>query len=203
VIKVCVSTWLADAFQKADAYEISDSALIATVDESHRAKRMVIAHAISMGSARVSIATGVDGLAHAAFLDQATAEEMRKRNVFMIPTLASLVADRAGPAAVTLRQSVATAASAGVRIVFGTDGGVLPHGQNAREFPALAAAGLSPLDAIRAATTNAARAFNLGKAGTLDQGAPADLIAVDGDPLKDLTALSRIVLVVRNGRILR
>lgn len=155
VIKVCVSTWLIDAFQKPDAYDIDDASLAAAVDESRRARRLVIAHAISLGSVRASLGAGVNGLAHAAFVDRSTAEEMRKLDVFLIPTLASLVAERTGPVAVALRQSVATAARAGVRIVFGTDGGVLPHGQNAREFQALVAAGLKPIEVIRAATINA------------------------------------------------
>jgi imidazolonepropionase-like amidohydrolase len=201
--KVCVSTWLADAFQKPDAYEIDDASLVAVVDESQQAKRLVIAHAISLGSVKASLSAGVNGLAHAAFVDRPTAAEMRARGMFMIPTLASLVADRTGPAAVALRQSVAAASAAGVPMVFGTDGGVLPHGQNAREFAAMAAAGLSPIESIRAATTTAARVLGLGRAGTLAPGAPADLIAVDGDPLKDLSALSRVTFVMRGGRLLR
>ena len=200
--KVCVSTWLADAFQRPEAYEVEDAALAAAVEESRKTKRPVIAHAISLGSVKAAMRAGVNGLAHAAFVDQPTAVELRTRDVFMIPTLASLLGDRIGPAAVALRQSVATTAAAGVRLVFGTDGGVLPHGQNAREFMAMAAAGVSPLEAIRSATINAARTFGLGRAGTLDAGAPADLIAIDGNPLKDLSTLSRVVFVMRNGRII-
>jgi len=200
LIKVCVSGWLAPAFQQPDEYEISDESLAATVDESRKLKRLVVAHAISRGAVKASLRAGVNGLAHAAFVDDATAAEMGRRGVFMIPTLASLVADRTGPAAVALRQSVTTASRAGVTLVFGTDGGVLPHGQNAREFAAMAAAGVTPLDAIRAATIHAARAFGLGRTGTLGAGSPADLIAVDGNPLQDLTAMTRVVFVMRAGR---
>lgn len=200
LIKVCVSGWLADAYQKPGAYEISDAAIAAVVEEARQAKRAVVAHAISSGSVKAAVRAGVNGLAHAALIDQQTADAMQQRNMFMIPTLASLAGERTGPAAVGLRQSVALAHRAGVRIVFGTDGGVLPHGQNAREFTALSAAGLSPLECIRTATVTAARALNLGGAGTLATGSPADLIAVDGNPLEDLTALSRILFVMRDGK---
>jgi imidazolonepropionase-like amidohydrolase len=202
LIKVCVSTWLADAYQQPEAFEIDEGSLAALVDESRRAKRPVIAHAISLGSVNAALRAGVSGLAHAAFIDQPAAEAMRTQDVFMMPTLASLAGDRTGPAAVALRQAVALAHRSGVRLVFGTDGGVLPHGQNAREWAALAAAGIAPIDAIRAATVNAATALGL-RGGTLAPGAPADLIAVDGNPLQDPAALTRVVFVMRDGQIVR
>jgi len=203
VIKVCVSNWLAPAFQKPGEYEIDDASLAATVDESKRHKRPVVAHAISLGSVKASIRAGVNGLAHAAFVDEATATEMKSARMFMIPTLASLVADRTGPAALALRQSVALAHRAGVPLVFGTDSGVLPHGQNSKEFVAMAAAGIPPIDTIRAATVNAARAFGLGLTGRIVVGARADLVAVDGNPLEDAAAMTRVVFVMRNGRVVR
>ena len=203
VIKVCVSNWLAPAFQKPDEYEIDDASLTATVDESKRQKRLVVAHAISLGSVKASIRAGVNGLAHAAFVDEATAAEMKRAGMFMIPTLASLVADRTGPAAQALRQSVGIAHRAGVPLVFGTDGGVLPHGQNSKEFAAMAGAGIPPIDSIRAATVNAARAFGLGLTGRIVVGARADLIAVDGNPMEDVAAMTRVVFVMRNGRVVR
>ena len=200
VTKVCISTWLAEAYANPHAYEIDDASLSALVEASAKLKRPVIAHAISLGSVNAAVRAGVSGLAHAALLDQPTADAMRKQNMFMIPTLASLAGGRTGPAAVALREAVGLAHQAGVRLVFGTDGGVLPHGENGREFGALTAAGLSTIDAIRAATINAASAFNLGRAGTLEVGAPADLIALDGNPLEDVTALTRVVYVMRAGR---
>jgi imidazolonepropionase-like amidohydrolase len=204
VTKVCVSAWLADAFTKPDVYEIDDAALAAAVEESHQRGRLVVAHAISLGGVKASLRARIDGLAHAAFVDAATAAELSKVGVFMIPTLASLVGERTGPAALALRKSVAAAHAAGVRIVFGTDGGVLPHGDNAKEFPALTAAGLSPVDAIRAATVEAARAFRLEKeTGAIAAGLSADIIAVDGDPLADVQALSRVVFVMHKGRVVK
>ncbi|HKV98824.1 MAG TPA: amidohydrolase family protein [Vicinamibacterales bacterium] len=203
VTKVCVSTWLVDAFERPDAYEVSDAALAATVDAAHRAGRLVIAHAISLGAVKASLRAGVDGLAHAAYVDQPTAVQLRDQNVFMIPTLASLVGDTAGPAAEGLRRAVATAHREKVRLVFGTDGGVLPHGQNAQEFAAMVAAGIPVLDAIRAATINAAQAFHLAdEIGQIKAGYRADLIAVNGDPLRDTQVLSRVTFVMRDGRVI-
>jgi imidazolonepropionase-like amidohydrolase len=91
-----------------------------------------------------------------------------------------------------------------VHLVFGTDGGVLPHGKNAAEFAALRRAGVSPLEAIRAATINAARAFQIADSiGTLAPGMVADLIAVEGDPLVDLEVLGRPRFVMSRGRVVR
>lgn len=203
VIKVCISTWQGDAFTKPDAYEMDDAALAATVEESHRAKRLAIAHAISSGSVKAALAARVDGLAHAAYIDRPTAMVLRERGVFMMPTLASLVGDAVDPASVALRTSVETAYSAGVRIVFGTDGGVLPHGENAKEFAALSKAGITPIDAIRAATINAAEAFALAnEIGQIKVGYAADLIAVAGDPLKNFQGLASVSFVMRRGRII-
>jgi len=202
--KVCVSTWLADAFAHPEAYEMQDDALAAVVDESHQAKRLVIAHAISLGSVKAVLRATVDGLAHGALVDQATAAELRERNVFMIPTLASLAGASTDPPSVALRRAIGTAHAAGVLLVFGTDGGVLPHGQNAQEFAALVDAGIPAIDAIRSATINAARTFSLdSEIGALAEGRIADIIAVDGDPLRDVQALSRVVFVMHNGRIVR
>jgi imidazolonepropionase-like amidohydrolase len=146
--KACVSTWLADAFARPDQYELKDDALAALVEESHKGKRLVIAHAISLGSVKAALRTKVDGLAHGALVDQETATAMREHGMFVIPTLASLVGEKTGPAAQALRKAIAGAHFAGVRLVFGTDGGVLPHGQNAKEFQAMVDAGVPVLEAF-------------------------------------------------------
>ncbi|MPZ19750.1 MAG: amidohydrolase family protein [Luteitalea sp.] len=202
--KVCVSGWTRDAFAHPDAYEISDAALAAVVDESRRRGHVVLAHAISLGSVQAALRAGVDGLAHAAYLDAATATVLRDKGVFLVPTLASLLRGTQGRAGVALQESVAEAHRAGVRLIFGTDGGVLPHGENAVEFAALIEAGVPAIDAIRAATVDAADALGLAtEIGTIDIGKTADLIAVDGDPLHDPTALSRVTFVMQSGHVAR
>ncbi len=203
IIKVCVSAWPAQAVAAPHAYEIADASLAALVAESHTRGKIVIAHAISRGAVRAALDAHVDGLAHAAFVDQPLIAAMRSQRVFMISTLASLLPSTPTDARTALAAAVRAAHQGGVSIVFGTDGGVMPHGRNAREFAALIDAGLSPIDALRAATINASAAFSLSNSGQLRPGHTADIIAVSGDPLSDPSALSRVVFVMKQGRVLK
>lgn len=202
VIKVCVTGWPADAYASPDASELPDSTLRAVVDEAHRGGRRVIAHDISRGGVRAGVAAGIDGLAHAAYLDSATAVLLRDRAIFLIPTLASLTGGDTSAVSRGLTGAVGLAQRVGVRLVFGTDGGVLPHGQNAQEFLALRAAGVPTLEQLRAATTNAAQALGLSDSlGRIAPGMLADIVAVDGDPLVDVTALQRVRFVMSRGQV--
>ena len=143
VIKACVSGWPATAYADPNDVELPDSVLAAIVDEARRGGKMVIAHDISLGGVRAALRTGVSGLAHAAYVDAPTAREMRARGMFMVTTLASLTGGSDTTAASrALVAATATAHRAGVMLVFGTDGGVLPHGRNAAEFVALTRAGI-------------------------------------------------------------
>ena len=204
VIKLCVSGWPNEAFTQPDRYELADDILAASVQEAHRLRRLVVAHDISLGGVQAALRAGVDGLAHTPYLDSATALQLRAKSVFIIPTLASLAGDDTSRASRALVASLALAHRLGVTLVFGTDGGVLPHGQNAQEFTALMRAGISPLDAIRSATINAARAFALADSlGSLGSGMAADLIAVSGDPLADVTVLSNPRFLMSRGKVVR
>ncbi|MGH7679406.1 MAG: amidohydrolase family protein, partial [Gemmatimonadaceae bacterium] len=203
VIKACVSGWPAEAFALPDSYELPDSVLSAIVTEAGRFNRMVIAHDISRGGVHAALRSGVRGLAHAPYADSATAAQMASRRMFVIPTLASLVASDSSPGSRALVASVRLLYRAGVPLVFGTDGGVLPHGENAKEFEALAAAGVPLLDAIRAATIGAATALGIADSvGTLAPGKAADVIAVQGNPLTDAAALQRVRFVMSRGRVI-
>ena len=162
----------------------------------------MIAHDISSGGVRAGLRAGIDGLAHAAYVDAATARQMRASGMFVIPTLASLVGEDTSAASRELVESVRRMHNAGVTLVFGTDGGVLPHGRNAQEFIAMARAGVQPLQAIRTATINAASSLGIADSvGVVEPGKIADLIAVEGDPLVDLTALQRVRVVLQRGRV--
>jgi imidazolonepropionase-like amidohydrolase len=122
--------------------------------------------------------------------------------MFMIPTLTSLVGSDSSAASRALIDATRLAHRTGVTLVFGTDGGVLPHGENAKEFETLVRAGVPPLEAIRSATVIAARALGLAESvGTIAPGLTADIIAVEGDPLSDVTALQRVRFVMSRGRL--
>ena len=200
--KVCLSSWPAASYASPDSVEIPAGVLRAIVEASHGAHRPVTAHAISRGAARAALSAGVDGLVHAAYIDSSLAAAMRAKGMWMSPTLASLTAGDTSVAARALVAAVRTAHAGGLTMVFGTDGGVLPHGQGVQEMEALVAAGLSPLEVIRAATINAATALVIGDSvGRLDAGMAADFVAIRGDPLRDVAALRNVGLVVSRGRV--
>ena len=200
--KVCLSPWPAPSHANADTVELSREVLRAIVGASHAAKRPVTAHAISRGAARAAVDVGVDGLVHAAYVDAPLAQAMRAKGVWMAPTIASLTANDTSLVSRALVAGVRTAHDAGVMLVFGTDGGVLPHGSGVDELDALVAAGLTPVEAIRAATINAAKALAIADSvGQVSVGMSADFIAVSGDPLADVRAFRSVRLVVSRGRV--
>jgi imidazolonepropionase-like amidohydrolase len=182
LIKACVTGWPAVAWAFPDSAELSPETLAAMVDEAHRAGRRVVAHALSRRGVEVALEASVDGLAHAAYVDDALAARMRQRGMWMIPTLASLTSGDTTVVGRRLIDAVRQAYRAGVTLVFGTDGGVLPHGQNAKEAAALALA-----DSV----------------GAIRPGMVADIIAVDGDPLADVGVLAYPRFVMARGRVVR
>ena len=202
LIKVCASGWLEDAAKKPDSSEISEEALQAAIEEAHALKRRVAVHAISERAIALSVTHGADLIVHGGFTSKETVAEMAKRRVYQIPTLFSLKGSVSPEIYEKLRAHLAAAIRDGLPIAFGTDAGVIKHGENAKEFAELAALGLKPLDAIRAATLEAANAVGLGgQIGTLKTGAFADIIAVEGNPLTDLTALQKVKFVMKAGRL--
>lgn len=204
LIKLCVTGWPALGWSDPDSVELRAPWLAGPVAQAHGAGRIAVAHAIGRQGVAEALAAGVDGLAHAAFLDSALIARMRRQGMWMIPTLASLTAGDTTPASRALAAAVRAAHAGGVRLVFGTDGGVLPHGRNAEEALALARVGLSPAEILRAATSDAAAALGIADSvGAVRPGMLADLVAVDGDPLTDAAALTRPRFVMAAGRVVR
>ena len=200
LIKICAAGWLAEAAEKSGAYEVSDVELRAGIEEAHALKRRVAVHALSERAIAAAVAHGADLIAHGGFTSNETVVAMKHRRVYQLLTLASLK-QSAPDAYGKLREHLRGAIREGLPVAFGTDAGVIPHGENAKELFELAAIGLTPLEAIRAATMHAAAAVGLeGKVGVLKVDALADIIAVEGNPLLDLGALQKIKFIMKEGQ---
>ncbi len=148
-----------------------------------------------------------------------TIAEMKKNGTYLVPTLylgdwflenaernhvPDFLLAKAKAVMPAARKNIAHAFASGVKVAFGTDAAVYPHGLNAHEFAVMVKLGLTPLQAIQAATANAADLLGWpGKVGTLEPGAWADIVAVDGDPLKDVTTLERVKFVMKSGEVVR
>jgi len=190
--------------------------LAAAVDEAHKWGRGVAAHAIGVDGARHAVAAGVDSVEHCVQVDPDLAKEMKTRGTFRSPTLCAIRgildnADRVPEYAVTKaasleaqgRDSFRRAVRAGVRHVCGTDAGTPfnPHGSAVRELVYMTEWGMTPLQAMRAATANGAELLRLPAVGTIERGRAADLVLYDGNPLEDIEAVLSPRLVVKAGEI--
>ncbi len=190
--------------------------IAAVVNEAHAHGAKVAAHARSDGGLRLAVDAGVDSIEHGDSIRPEMATEMARKGIYLCPTLTA-VHYVSGPRAAAgcavcaesekiHAKSFANCRKAGVKIVFGTDAGGFPWTEvpQAREFDWEVKAGMSPLEAIRSATTVAAEMLGWqGKAGAIEAGAWADLVAVEGDPLSDVTVLTRIDWVMKGGQVVR
>jgi imidazolonepropionase-like amidohydrolase len=187
------------------------------VEEAHRLGRKTAAHAHGDLAARSAVKAGVDSIEHGSFLTDETLALMKTKGTYLVPTL--LAGEWTGGKAQKFPPEIAAKARAalaarsdmfrralkiGVKIAFGTDAGVSPHGISAQEFGLAVGLGMTPAAALRAAGPAAADLLGLGKLiGTLEKGKSADIVAVPGDPLKDIRATERVFFVMKGGRIVR
>ncbi|MEI9850465.1 MAG: amidohydrolase family protein [Sphingomonas sp.] len=187
----------------------------AIVATAHGLGRKVAAHSHAADGTRAALLAGVDTIEHGSFLDDEAIRLLKEKGAWLVPTMlaprAALAQARAGqlPPAMIPKAEAAGAAAleshrkairAGVKIAFGTDTGVSKHGDNAQEFALLVSAGMTPAAAIRAATLDAADALGRkDQLGSVEPGKWADLVAVGGDPLADVTRLEHVEFVMRHG----
>ncbi len=186
----------------------------AAVDEAAKRGLAVAAHAHGADGIRNAVQAGVRSIDHASLIDEDAIALMKERGVFLVADLLAAHYDLVEIGRDMTDKGIADnekeyrsyaarvrrAYDAGVRLAFGTDAGIYPHGRNAEQFALLVEAGIPPIDAIRSATTLAAELLGLEElVGGVDPGKSADLIAVEGDPLTDVGALTRVRFVMKEG----
>src|SRR6266852_623981 len=202
------------------ATQYSFEELRALVEESNKLDRKVAAHAHGLEGIKLAVRAGVSSIEHGSFLDEEAAQMMVARGTFLVPTLMAgeaveraakngglkgLRAEKAFAAAAAIRRGIKIAVANKVQIALGTDAGVIPHGTNAREFVVMVEwGGMSPMDSIIAGTMNGAKLLGWDKnLGSLTPGKWADIVAVSGDPLKDIHAMEKVVFVMKDGVVYR
>src|SRR5216110_2509342 len=217
VIKAAVSGGVLSLADEVDTPQLTPAEMAALVDESHRLRKKVAVHCHGDQAAREAIEAGVDSIEHGSFLKPETLQLMKTKGIYLVPTLMAtewiLGKLDAFPPALQAKAKAAGAARTemfrnavkiGVKIGFGTDAAVYPHGQNAKECALMTGLGMAPLDALRSATANDAELLGIGqKVGTLEKGKLADVIAMPGDPTFDITATERVSFVMKEGKIIR
>ncbi|HVZ95130.1 MAG TPA: amidohydrolase family protein [Phycisphaerales bacterium] len=197
-----------------------DDELKAIVDTAHLLNRKVAAHAHGTRGINAALRAGVDSIEHGTFIDDESIRLFKEKGTFYVPTIIAgktvaehaetpgyytlPVVEKARLVGPRISETFAKAYKAGVKIAFGTDAGVYPHGINAMEFGFMVNAGMPPAEAIKAATVTASELLGTtDRTGTLEPGKAADLIAVAADPLKDIEQLMRVAWVMKDGRIVK
>ena len=217
VIKAAVSGGVLSLADEVDTPQLTPAEMAALVDESHRLRKKVAVHCHGDQAAHEAIEAGVDSIEHGSFMKPETLTMMKRKETFLTPTLMATewimnklenypppLQAKAKAAATARSEMFRNALKLGVKISFGTDAAVFPHGQNAKEFKLMVDLGMTPIDALKAATANDAELLGIGqKVGTLEKGKLADVIAMPGDPTSDITATERVSFVMKEGKIIR
>jgi imidazolonepropionase-like amidohydrolase len=210
VIKVCATAGVFSYDATLGAQQLSDEELRAVVEEAARHGLKVAAHAHGTDGIKAAIRAGVASIEHGSMLDDEAIRLMKEKGTYLVPTaylltqfkfegMPAAIAAKARQAIPLAQASHRKAIAAGVKIAFGTDAAVYPHGDNAREFAVYVGYGMKPIDAIRTATVNAADLLGVIDRGVIARGKLADLIAVPGNPLEDVKALERVTWVMKGG----
>jgi len=217
VIKICATGGVLSKGDDPNASQYTLEEMKAIVADAHRLGRKVAAHAHGAEGVRWASEAGVDSIEHGHFMDDAAIATMKKNGTYLVPTLflteymqqhlenggvPEFSKKKMREVAAAAPLNVKKAFAAGVKVAFGTDAAVYPHGLNAGEFHVYVKLGMTPLAAIQTATINASDLLGPKfQVGTLDSGKFADIIAVDGDPTKDVTILEHVKFVMKGGTV--
>jgi imidazolonepropionase-like amidohydrolase len=215
VIKVCASGGVLSLTDKVDSPQLTQAELNALVDEAHALGRKTAAHAHGAEAAKRAVRAGIDSVEHGSFLDDEAIDLMQKHGTYLVYTPCSCLAERLkkahAPANVVQKSNAADAAqdsafkralAHGVKIAFGSDAAVCPHGTQVTQLHQMVQLGMKPLAALRSATSVDAKLLGVeDKLGTLEPGKLADVIAVPGDPSRDITVVEHVSFVMKEGVI--
>lgn len=214
VIKICATAGVLSFEGPAGAQQLSEDEMRAVVEEAHRHGLRVAAHAHGTEGILAAVRAGVNSIEHGSMLSDEAIALMKTQGTYLVPTtaLADMIDLNNLPAPIRAKAeqivplakaSVSRAIRAGVKIAFGTDAAVIPHGTNAREFAALVDRGMKPIDAIRTATINAADLLGVQDRGTIGVGSLADIIAVRGNPVEDIHMMENVRFVMKGGVVVK
>ena len=219
LIKVCASGGVLSKGDQPGAPQYSFEELQAIATEAHKLGRKVAAHAHGTQSIKDAIRAGIDSIEHSSLIDDEGIALAKQHGTFLVFDIYNddyilSMGEKVGMLPESIekekalgrlqRQNFRKAFQAGARMAFGTDAGVYPHGDNARQFAKMVEWGMKPIDAIQAATINAAELLGWpDKVGELSKGHFADLIAVNGDPLRDVKTLENVQFVMKGGAVVK
>lgn len=212
VIKVSASGGVMSHTGPAGAQQYSFEELDAIADEAHRAGLKVAAHAHGDAGIRACIDAGFDCIEHGSLATDETLDLMVERGTFLVAT--SFLADgmdvsqadpelqaKAAEVFPRSRETISKAIKKGVKVACGTDAPAIPHGRNAKEIVSLVNRGMTPIEAIRAATVVSAELIDADDRGKLDAGLLADIVGVPGNPLEDITLTEQVKFVMKGGSV--
>ena len=219
LIKICATGGVLSMGDDPQHSQYTLEEMKAIVADAHRLGRKVAAHAHGAQGILWASEAGVDSIEHGSYIDDAGIASMKEHGTYLVPTLYLTdwflanaeklhvpppMLAKAKVVAPIARKNIAHAFASGVKVAFGTDAAVYPHGMNAHEFAVMVSLGLTPLQSIQAATINAADLLGWsGKVGAVESGNWADLIAVDGDPVRDVTVLEHVKFVMKGGDVVK
>jgi imidazolonepropionase-like amidohydrolase len=217
VIKVCASGGVLSLADRVDSPQLTQAELDALVSEAHALGRRTAAHAHGAEAAKRAVRAGIDSIEHGSFVDNEGLDLMKQRGTYLVFTPVLCLNDRlkksGAPQNVVDKATAATAAAnatfkralaRGVKLAFGSDASVCPHGSQVAQFAAMVGLGLKPLAALRSATSADAALLGVDdQLGSLEAGKLADVIAVPGDPSADITAIEKVFFVMKDGVVYR
>jgi len=217
LIKMCATGGVMSRGDDPQHSQYTMEELKAIVADAHRLGRRVAAHAHGAEGIRWASEAGVDSIEHGSYLDEAGIAVLKKNGTYLVPTLGledwllenmdkihlpEYARQKARTIFPIAQKNLARAFASGVKIALGTDAAVFPHGLNARELVIYVKLGMTPIDALRTTTLNAADLLGWSdRVGSIEPGKYADIIAVDGDPLSDVTTLQRMKFVMKGGTV--